>query len=108
MHRLDALVALIAPRAFRVSRRLRLIDPILARASRGLGDRIVWRERSGRTVAGFFLGDGCRGENKKEKKTPNAQRRTPNVELRRSEHHFAFFSVVRTLAAKIRISCSTS
>jgi hypothetical protein len=36
-----------------------------------------------------------------QKKTSNAQRRTPNVEFRGSVPHFAFFSGVRTLAAKI-------
>src|ERR1043166_2430734 len=95
VHRLDALVALIATRAFRVSRRLGLIDPVLARPGRGRGDGKVRRERSGRTVAGLFLGEG-RGsdEEKRKKKTRNAQPPTPNVEARVSAHYLAFFSVV--------------
>ena len=39
--------------------------------------------------------------------TPNAERPTPNLEFRNAGH-FAFFSVVRTLAAKILINSSTS
>src|SRR5947208_17035154 len=42
------------------------------------------------------------------KKTPTAQRPTPNVELGRAAHHLAFFSAVLILATKIRINSSTS
>src|SRR3954453_21963517 len=86
MHRLNAAMALHASRAFRIRRRLRLIDPILARTGRGRGDGEVWGERGRRTGAGLFLGeDNAGGEEKGEKKTSNAERPTSNVQWRRKK-----------------------
>jgi len=43
-----------------------------------------------------------------EKKTPNAQRPTSNVQLGNSQRHLAFFSAVRILEKKILMSSSVS
>src|SRR6202011_2428168 len=107
MHRLDALMALQTADAFSVRLRLRLIDPISWWQGRATDCRSCNRNRSRRAVAGSFLGEKRTRCTKQKKKTPNAERPTPNVEVKRT-HHFAFFSVVRTLAAKIRINSSLS
>src|SRR4051794_28482273 len=114
VHRFDPVMALVAADAFCVGGGLGLIDPVLARTGRRLGERKVWRQRSGGAVSGIrFLGlSGCRRQNRhaKEEETSNVQRPTSNVQLRkaRGRIHRLFCFAVRMLAAKILMSASVS
>ena len=87
VHRLDAVVALVAADAFRVGLSLGLIDPVLLREGGGLGDGDFRWDGGGRAVAGgWFWGLGEEGrrreEEEEEKETSNVQRPTSNVQRR--------------------------
>jgi hypothetical protein len=109
MHRLNAFMTLQTANAFGVSFALRLIDPVPWRQSCARDYRCLNRHRSRATVTGscFFLGEQRPRDEKKNKKTPNAQHRTPNIELISLLFHVSFVSAVRTLEMKILCdSCS--
>src|ERR1700682_6150650 len=93
--------------AFGVGLGLGLINPISRRQRRASNCRSCNRNGSRRAVAGRFLGEERTRNRKQKKQTPNAERPTPNLEFRNAGH-FAFFPVVRTLAAKSLINSSTS
>lgn len=103
VHRLDAVMTLQTANALGVSFALRLIDPVPRRQGCARGHRSLNGNGSRRSVTGgcFLLGEHRPRDEKKNKKTLNAEHRTPNVELISLLFHVSFLSAVRMLATKI-------
>jgi len=109
VHRLDALMTLQTANALGVSFALRLIDPVPRRQNCACSDRSLNGNGSRRSVTGgcFLLGEHRPRDEKKNKKTLNAEHRTLNVELISLLFHVSFLAAVRMPATKILCdSCS--